>query len=162
MKKWKNNLDEMQEQKLRQIESGGCWLAFWALLLSIAVQSVLYTGAEAGRAIAGEWIVFMVLSVYILVRCLKNGIWDRRLQPNGKTNLIASLIAGAVGGIFLFTATYVRYQKLRGSLFAGLAALAGIFVLCFAALMLSAHIMKKKKAALEAEPEDADEDICAE
>ena len=159
MKKWKNNLDEMQEQKLRQIESGGCWLAFWGLLLSIAVQSVLYTGTEAGRAIAGEWIVFMVLSVYIMVRCLKNGLWDRRLRPNAKTNLIASLIAGAVCGIFLFTTSYVRYHKLQGSLFGGLITCAAVTALCFAALMLSARIVKKKEAALEAEPEEADEDV---
>jgi len=94
-----------------------------------------------------------------MVRCLKNGLWDRRLRPNAKTNLIASLIAGAVCGIFLFTTSYVRYHKLQGSLFGGLITCAAVTALCFAALMLSARIVKKKEAALEAEPEEADEDV---
>ena len=37
----KNNLDEMQEQKLLHIEHNGCWLAFWALLAAMTAESLL-------------------------------------------------------------------------------------------------------------------------
>lgn len=41
----KNLLDEMQEQKLLQLESRGFWIVWWGLLLSILVQRGL--GASA-------------------------------------------------------------------------------------------------------------------
>ena len=37
----KNNLDEMQEQELLKIEHNGCCLAFWGLLVVMAVQMVM-------------------------------------------------------------------------------------------------------------------------
>ena len=49
MMKWKmkNNLDEMQEIKLRGIERNGCWFAFWALLAAMMIQLVrCWEGAQ--------------------------------------------------------------------------------------------------------------------
>lgn len=97
MKKQKNQLDEMQEQKLLQIEHNGCWLAFFGLLISLFVQIFLY--GRDFKIIAGEWAVFMCLAVYIVVSCLKNGIWDRRMAPVASENLKVSLLAGGICGI---------------------------------------------------------------
>ena len=36
--KRRNNLDEMQEQKLLHIESRGYWLAFWGLAAALIIQ----------------------------------------------------------------------------------------------------------------------------
>ena len=60
--KWtmKNKLDEMQEMKLRGIESNGCWFAFWALLAVIMIQ--LAMGAEM-KQLAGEGSVVMCLAL---------------------------------------------------------------------------------------------------
>lgn len=41
MKLRKSNLDEQQERKLLEIESRGCWLAFWGLLLALLVDNLL-------------------------------------------------------------------------------------------------------------------------
>ena len=38
MKRLKNNLDEMQEQKLLKIEHNGMWFALWGLIIAIIVQ----------------------------------------------------------------------------------------------------------------------------
>ena len=48
MKKRKNKLDEMQEQRLLHIESAGCWIAFIGLMLVIAAQLVYY-GEDCGE-----------------------------------------------------------------------------------------------------------------
>ena len=85
MSKWKNNLDEMQEQKLQRIESAGFWIAYWGLLAVMMIHLVR-GGIEAGAGMLPEWALFMFLSVYIVVRCLRSGIWDRRLKANFKTN----------------------------------------------------------------------------
>ena len=110
MKKRKNNLDEMQEQELLKIEHNGCWLAFWGLLAAILVQSFLF-GKIDFRTMAGEWVVFMVLSLYLAVACVRKGIWDRSLKMNSRTNFIAALIAGAVMGLFNAVMIFRNYHK---------------------------------------------------
>ena len=97
----KNNLDERQEQKLLQIEHNGCWMAFWMLLASLFVQEMIF-GIGEWKYVAGEWIVFMCLALYLCISCIKNGIWDRRLAPDGKTNFFASIVAAAVSALFAF------------------------------------------------------------
>ena len=76
----KNNLDEMQEQKLLKLESRGFWLTWWALLAAMAVQMLIY-GVETHRLLLGEWVVFMLVSVYMVAGCIRQGVWDRRLKP---------------------------------------------------------------------------------
>ena len=95
MKKPKNNLDEMQEQKLLHIEQRSFWLAFWMLIAAILVQQLL--GGDS-RSFMGECIILAVVGVYMVVTCLKNGLWDRQLSPTPKTNFGISLLTGAVMG----------------------------------------------------------------
>ena len=54
--KRKNNLDEMQEQKLLHIESKGYWLAFWGLGVSLIIQLIFYGPTNDWRYMAAEWI----------------------------------------------------------------------------------------------------------
>lgn len=62
MSKIKNNLDEMQEQKLLKIEHNGVWFTFWGLLFAILIQVVL-GGKDLFRNIVGEWTVFIYLFI---------------------------------------------------------------------------------------------------
>ena len=64
----RNQLDEMQEQKLLHIERNGCWFAFWGLLLALVVQALL--GLDM-KALAGEWVLFMALAVYLGIACAR-------------------------------------------------------------------------------------------
>lgn len=100
MKNKKSNLDERQEQELLKIEHNGCWLAFWGLLIAMAVQMVIYGYDVNGmKAMIGEWVVFMILTLYIAIGCLKHNIWDRRFAADTKTNVITSILAGLGMGI---------------------------------------------------------------
>ena len=92
MRRKKSNLDEMQEQELLKVEHNGCWIAFWGLQAAIIIQSILF-GSQDCKTLAGEGIVFIVLSIYIAVACVRRGIWDRRFQMNAKTILILSAAA---------------------------------------------------------------------
>ena len=107
MSKRKNNLDEMQEQKLLRIEHNGVWFAFWGLLVAILIQS-LTGGVNEFRNIIGELVVFLGLDLYLLVACMKNGIWDRKLRANTKTNIIVSLVGGTVVGLLYFISSYFK------------------------------------------------------
>ena len=143
----KNNLDEMQEQELLKIEHNGCCLAFWGLLVVMAVQMVMRV---PGRQMLGEWIVFMALSLYIAIACLRKGIWDRHLKANRKTNLIISLLAGAAAGILITVSNPYLSEPLDYVL---VVCISGgfTFVLCFIALSLSMKLYKKRREKLDAE-----------
>ena len=152
MKERKSNLDERQEQMLLQIEHKGCWLAFWGLLAAMVVQILIY-GFE-WKAVAGEWVVFMALCTYIGFACEKNGIWDRRLKPDTRTNFIVALIAGLAFGALMFFVVFRNYpDKIGGSIAAGVFAAAGVFFSCFLALQISARAFRKRVEKLEREEE---------
>ena len=153
MKRKNSNLDERQEQVLLQIEHSGCWLAFWGLLAAIVVQSVVY-GFEFEH-IAGEWIVFMILSLYLAFACLKNGIWDRKLKPNLKTNLLLSAAAAIATGLIVFFSVFGKYtDKPAGAALSAVISAVMVFALCSAALILSARSYLKKQKKLGEEPEE--------
>ncbi len=153
MNKRKNKLDEMQEQKLLKIERNGMWFAFWGLFATILIQSAIGKGN-----IIGEWIVFMCLTVYIVVACLKNGIWDRKLEPNIKTHIIVSSILGILCGVMFFISSYLRYQKLLGSIATGVIILGIVFALDFVGLTVFSAIYKKRVKKIEESCETKSDD----
>lgn len=155
-KKRKSNLDEMQEQKLLKIEHIGCWIAFWGLLLAMLVQMFIYGPENAGYA-AGEWIVFMVLAVYLVISCIKNGIWDRKIMPDMKSNVIVSCIASAVMAGLMFAVTYKNYKALYGSIATGVFTFIMMFVLVLAVLSAAASIYRNRVNKLENMDESREE-----
>ena len=147
----RNQLDEMQEQKLLKIEHNGCWIAFWGLL---AVQSVQLLLGAPEMAILPVWLLFMGLALYMAVACTRAGIWDRKLRMDWKTNLAVSAAAAVIFGAAMGLISYVRYHSAMGSLAAGLISGAIVLLCCFVALQLVARITKKRQAELEREPVD--------
>lgn len=134
----KNQLDEMQEQTMRKIESRGFWLLWSGLLIVMVVQMI--SGAPA-RQMAGEWIVFMAGCLYIVAECLRNGLWDRHLNDNPLTNALVSLLAGAVVTVIMGLAN----GYWLGALFTGVTT----GILCFAALQISSSIVRKRRKELD-------------
>lgn len=157
MKALKNNLDEMQEQKLLKIEHNGCWLAFWGLLAAMLAQSFIYA-EDASRYMAGEWAVFMLLSVYMLADCLRAGVWDRHLKASPKANLLYSGVAAVVMGVAYFFIALKNYGDMRTAILTGVMMLASVFVACFLALLFCAAIYKKRLKKLESQGEDKTEE----
>lgn len=155
MKKMKNNLDERQEQMLLKIECWGCWLAFWGLLAAMFIQMII--DRDGIRYILGEWIVFMTLAFYLLISCMRNGIWDRHLKPNKKTNMIGSLLAGVVTGVLYFLIYRNRGAETGDCLWFALFMAVITFVLCFAALEISAIVYKKRLDRIENQEEPEEE-----
>ena len=143
-----NHLDEMQEQKLLKLESRGFGLLWWGLLAAMAVQLLVY-GVAAYRLLLGAWAVFMLSSVYVTAACVKQGLWDRKLKPNFKTNLLMSLLAGVVSGGFMGVYSYRSFGAAEAAFWT--VALVGgcTFVLCLLALSLSAAAYKKRRQKLD-------------
>ena len=133
IRKMKSNLDERQELKLLKIEHNGCWIAFWGLLIVMAIQMIV--GNDSIKNLAGEGAVLMSLAFYLLVAWIRNGIWDRRLKPNFKTNVIVSSIAAVLTGIIWFSVGIIMFVQVE--------------ILCLLALMIFSKIYKRRVQKLE-------------
>lgn len=149
----RNNLDEMQEQKLLKIESRGCWFAFWGLFLSMQIQLFLTDAEEIRSRLSGEFIVFMCLAIYLLLSCLKAGIWDRRFKASPLVNLAASLIGSTAAGLLMGILSYREYRSLSGSLATAAVYFVSVFIATYLVMTISMVCYKKRIAKLEAEDE---------
>ena len=141
----RDNLDEMQKQTLLKIESRGFCLLWVLLLAALIIESLL---GFTPREMAAEWFIFMLGSAYSVLSDLRAGIWDRRLKPNTKTNVVVSV----AGGLIKFAELGMGVAVLQ-------AVIMGVctWVLCFALLQLSMKAYKKRHAELENPKEDDDE-----
>lgn len=144
----KSNLDEMQEQKMLGIEKNGFWLAFWGLIISIAVQAALMRSPEA---IIGEMLVLMVVSAHLVIGCLRNGIWDRKLEPNWVTNLLASLVTGVYIALFVYFMGSSRVDDRELLALLVTIFFVATFALCFVVLTICGNIYKKRREKLDSE-----------
>lgn len=143
----KSNLDEMQEQEMLKIEHYGCWMAYWGLLAAMVIQMVMRV---PGAQMLGEWIIFVIMSLYICIACMRKGIWDRRLKANWKTNLVISLLAAVVVAVLVVLSNPYLSEPLDYVLTAGLTG-GFTFVLCFAALSIGMKLYKKRREKLDQE-----------
>lgn len=152
-KEIKSNLDERQEQELLKVEHNGCWFAFWGLLAAIVVQLIIYGPGEI-KMMAGEWIVFMVLSAYLTFGSMKNNIWDRKLKADSKTNALISLAAGGIMAV-IFTIVKLRDfpDAISGAIGTGVIMGGFVFILTFLTLEICAGKYRSDKKKLE-ESED--------
>ena len=152
-KKGKSQLDEMQEQNLRKLESWGFWLTWGALLLSIMIQMLIYK-EEAGKYLKGEWIVFMASNLYMVIGCVRLGIWSRRGIPSFKSLCLISLLAGLVTGIFVAVYNYLIYGDVLTALATVILASLFTFVLCLLVLVVSMSAYKKRRQKLDSEGDE--------
>ena len=140
-------LDEMQEQKLLHIEHRAFWLTYGALLLVIFLE--LLFGGNDIRLVAGELAVFLLACLYILIYCLKEGIWSRHVQPSVKNNVLFSLLSGLGGGLVVAIINYYNYGYLPAALLSFALCFVLCSIACLAMLFFTASIYKKRHAQLE-------------
>lgn len=157
MKKGKNRLDEMQEQKMLQIEHNGYWIGYVGLAVIMLAQ-IFYYGPGCSDKIGGEFLVFLFMSANILVGCIKYGVWDRKFAPTWRMNVFASLIAGVTGGVIRFFVTLFRYHKWQGCAAAGAVMGINIFMctLVCMSFVLAAYKIQERRREQRLDREDDD------
>ena len=141
-----NQLDEMQEQTLRKIESRSFWLLWWGLLALIAFQGFI---GISPNAILGELLLHLLVSLYMVTECIRNGIWDRHIRPTLAANLAGALIGGGAVAVL----TFLRNSYWPGALIAG--AFTGLLV--FFTLQVTVGMYKKRHQQLENTEEETNE-----
>lgn len=154
--KWfrKNNLDEMQELKLLKLESRGFWLGFIGLFAAIAVQVFLYGPEHVKNMLAGEFIVFLCMGLYLMGGCLKNGIWDRHLKATPAVNIGFCLLAAVITALFNGIVSYRNYQDLPGALIVFAITFLLVGVTASVALCVCSALYQQRRKRLEEEDND--------
>lgn len=150
----KSNLDEMQEQKMLHIEKSCFWILYGMLAVTLIVERIL--GLEM-EALAGELICFLAVSAVMVILCIKNGIWDRHLNADNRTHMIASAVGAVVVGILNLVFYYINGYEYYGPLQIILVALLPAvltFVIAWLVLSICGGFYRKKADKLENEQED--------
>lgn len=161
---WFKNLftkkvDERQEMDLLKVEHYSFYLMYFLLLIEMIIQGVILDG---GDKIFGEWIVFMIVSVFALVGWIRKGVWSYQYRkvPGIKSYLLWSLAAGVVGGILGFCNGIKWNSGNILSLMVNVVCTAiGTSVLAFVLFLIGGGITKMREKKLEKEAiEDEDEE----
>lgn len=157
MKRWnirKNNLDEMQEQKLLHIEKNCFWILYVMLFIVIVIQKLM---GKSIQEFAGEFICFMIVSVILVVSCIYNGIWDRHLKADRRTNLwisfVGAVVVAIINGVFCVSMGYVRYGVLQFVLILMIPAVI-TFIVTMLLLSICTNLYKKRLHTLEEKEND--------
>jgi hypothetical protein len=141
MKKIKKIVDERQELELLKIEHICFWIVFWALCISIIVQSIILE--VSFRQFAAEWIVFMIMCTGVLIGCVKKGVWDYYTEPSMKTYLFTSLAGSAVFSVLFAISKYVNNDYLKDDISMLLLITLILFIAIFIAIFTLSAIIGK-------------------
>lgn len=150
----KSKLDEMQELKLLKIESHGYWIGFWGLLLAMMVQVVLTDPTGDFRPLTGEFIVFMCMAVYMVIACIRNGVWDRHIPATPKANIGVSLLSATVFALFFALLNYKNYQNATVAAYVFVIQFVMLGVGLSVALTLTSALYRRKRRKLDGEKDD--------
>ncbi len=148
----KDNMDEMQRGILLRIEETAVNLVFWVLLAAIIIQLLM---GQQIRYILGELCAFALLSGYLALSTLRNGLWAVGAAPDRKRNALVSLVPAAVIGAFSFVKAFILSGNgLSGTLLKQLVlTMAATYVGCFLLLEIMRAIQKKRRQKLDDEEE---------
>lgn len=157
--KGKNNLDEMQEQELLHVEKRAFWILYFLLFSVMSVEKIM---GFSLREIAGEAVCFFFASGYVVISCIRKGIWDRKWKADWRTNAVASLIGGGLAAIVAVAAVCVQYPESLSSIRGAAVTLGAIFVLtfvitfamCMGLMSVCAAAYKHRVKALESGDDD--------
>lgn len=158
---FRRRIDERQRADLRRVESYGYWIAFWLLLASVIVKSVII--GRPKEEWLTEWVIFMILAVYNVVSLAWIGVWSENSPKPTFASSVSSSLLGNLGFSVIYTAgTWLHSGRTMGMdevIFLFALWFIGLFVLliaAFAALMWiyrvrDRRLQKKMDAELEEE-----------
>ena len=139
----KQVLDEREMQEMYRIEHSGFWLMYGLLCAAVLVQ--LLSGAPM-RQMAGEMAALIVTSVVMVIANVHHGIWDTNSRPSMRGNALYAAGSGVCVAVVLAVVSGNVISALAAGVCAGL--------ICFAALSLLMHYMRRRQEKRDAELEN--------
>lgn len=140
-----SQMDEMQREKLLKINGNGMKLCALGLLAAILIQWFLNGDFSC---IMGELAVYGLLTMYIVVSYMHEGLWGDRIRPSWRGNLLISGIVSVVIGAILM-ARKAASLEFTMSMPDILLRMSIGFLACFGALTILLFMYRKRRQALD-------------
>ena len=141
--KTRNVFDEREMQEMYRIEHRGLWAMYTLLCASVVIQLLLGAGMAQ---MAGEMIVIFTVSIGMIVAYARRGIWDADGRPSVGGNALYAAGSGVCVAVVLAVVSGNVISALAAGVCAGL--------ICFAALSLLMHYMRRRQEKRDAELEN--------
>ena len=139
-------LDDMQDQKMLKMEEYGYWILFWGLALAVVIQLLL---GGTIRQVAGELVVLLLGSVFVLANSLKNGLWTRNAVPTRKRNAVTSVIPAVIIGVLNGIKLIQRKNISTNDILIAVAFTVGTYIVCFVVLEVLRILYEKRRSRLD-------------
>ena len=148
---FRRRIDERQRADLRRVESYGYWIAFWLLLASVIVKSVII--GRPKEEWLTEWVIFMILAVYNVVSLAWIGVWSENSPKPTFASSVSSSLLGSLGFSVIYTAgTWLHSGRTMGMdevIFLFALWFIGLFVLLIAAFAARMWIYRIRDRRLQ-------------
>lgn len=160
MKWFEKKVDERQERDIMLVEHIGFWAMYFMLVAAIIVQ--VFFMEEGAKNTAGEFVVFFITSVIVLVGWMRKGVWSyqSRKVPGVKAWLRYSLITMLIGiplGIFN---GYKWNMGWKNTLLCIGIMMLGLFICTFAIFCIIGSATKKREEELASQAYGEEDDEC--
>lgn len=106
----KKIVDERQEKELMQIERKTFWVGYFLMVVVILIQCLIFDNPI--KMVIGELSIIIVQCIYLVVSCVRKGVWSYCVKPTFKNNVIASIIGSAIVAIFMVLLIVFRKSNL--------------------------------------------------
>lgn len=150
---FEKKVDERQEKELLKVEHYSFWFMYWLLLGVLIIQ--VFIMEQSWQAVAGEFIVFMAASLFLIVGCIRRGVWSyqTRKVPGVKSYLLYSLTAAVLAGLPFGLLSGIKWHQgfLPGILFCVIFYMVFIFAATFVTYCIVGAITKHREKTLEQE-----------
>lgn len=164
-RKWfEKKVDERQEMDLLKVEHFGFWLMYYMLLAAILIQTIILN--KDFEVAAGEWIIFMSITIISLIGWIRKGVWGyhTRKVPGIRSCLLYSILTSiGVGTVFgLLFAFKWNNTSPKGIAVYIIMTVASLFVISCPAFLLAGALTKqreKRLAGQDFEEDDEEEEI---
>lgn len=152
----KKNMDERELMEMYKIEHYMFWFTFWALFASLIIR-VAFCGFNINQ-IAGEFIVFILMSVISCILYLRKGIYDTWSQPGIKSYFVYSLIFSILTTVFVVGRNYYLgyIKEMNDMIITAAVTEVLMFIFLFIVLFAVGEIAKKRRKKLAEQYENND------
>ncbi len=152
----KKNMDERELMEMYKIEHYMFWFTFWALFASLIIQAA-FCGFNINQ-IAGEFIVFILMSVISCILYLIKGIYDTWSQPGIKSYFVYSLMFSILTTVFVAGRNYYLgyIKEMNDMIITAAVTEVLMFIFLFIVLFAVGEIAKKRRKKLAEQYENND------
>lgn len=149
MKLFKKKMDERERMEMYRIEHYGFWILYAGVAISLIGRSMFL--GESILEHMWEWIVFMVVSLWMLFADFRRGNYDSFTRPGWRSYLFYSGVFSVIFTMISLAASVYKgwIDSVRDAWIAGLVEFVFLFVLLYVTVGAFGELTRRRQRKLE-------------